>query len=126
MASGELSLGATTLCRVGDTIEVTAEHAQVGTWCYTARILWIRSGHLGLTPPDGRWQQAVQKDGLLSLTIHQPGMTATLVARAVGITNDLPPVLVIRQEAATTPRWQDGAISVPRVSPGGPVFRPSA
>lgn len=124
MASGELSVGPVTLCRVGDTLEVTCSHPQIGTWSYTARILWIRGGHLGLTPPEGRWQQAIQKDGRLALAIQHRQVTARLPVRVVGITTELPPVLVVRQESAETPLWQDGSIAVERRPPLRPGFRP--
>jgi hypothetical protein len=123
MSTADLNFGALTLCRVGDTLEVAAEHAQVGTWAYAARILWIRAGHVGLTPPDGPWQRLIGKDDPLALCIRQPRVTANLPVRAVGVTGDLPPVLVVRQEAAATPVWQDGGLAVVQPAIGTPAPR---
>lgn len=126
MASGETSMGPGWLCRVGDVLAVTASHAEIGTWSFTARILWIRSGHLGLTPPEGRWQQAIHRDDRLTLAVQDPRVSARLPARAVGITSELPPVLVIRQESAETPILQERPMPVERRPPLRPGFRPIA
>jgi hypothetical protein len=124
MAVGDVNFGAQTICRVGDMVEVTAEHGEIGSWSYTARILWIRAGHLGLSPPAGSWQSAIVRDGRLSLLVRHHAVTATLVTRAVGITDALPPVLVVRQEAAVTPVWQEGSVAVSRPQDRGPGSPP--
>jgi hypothetical protein len=107
---------------VGDTVQVTADHPRVGTWSYAARILWIRAGHLGLSPPEGLWRSLVERDGRLALHIQQARVTATLITRAVGVTQDLPPVLVVRQEVASTPVWHDGSIAIERKDEWTPIY----
>ncbi len=87
-----------TVCRVGDTLTVRVAQRQEGTWSYAARILWVRDTHLGVTPPPGtRWQQLLVPGKPVWLEIQQDAVSARLRLIIVGLSADLPPVLVLRQ-----------------------------
>ncbi|MBC7545529.1 MAG: hypothetical protein H7338_22600 [Candidatus Sericytochromatia bacterium] len=107
-----------TVCRVGDLVTLTVPEGVVGEWSYEARVLWLRAGHVGLTPPTGsRWQSLLSPGRGLFLDVRQGTVAARLRLVMVGLTADLPPVLVVHRpaESVTTP---PAASQTRRASPG--------
>jgi hypothetical protein len=120
MATG--ALGPAAVTRVGDTVTLRISQGSDGSWSYEARILWQRDGHVGLTPPsDTRWHPFLQPGTSLWLCVRYDGVAARIRLLTVGLTADLPPVLVVRQMASAVPSRADGsrAIGTARRSPDG-------
>ena len=102
MASDALRPAA--VCRVGDTLTVRVAQRPDGSWSYAARVLWVRDAHVGLTPPPGtHWQQLLQPGRPVWLEIRQEAISARLRLIIVGLSADLPPVLVLHQASSSQP-----------------------
>ena len=130
MPSGKLTLAPTLVCRVGDIISLTRDSGEAGSWTYPARLLWIRDTHLGVTPPpDTRLARTLTPDQILWLTVDRGSVSIRLSLLVVGLTVDLPPVLVLREEAPPpepAEEAESSATAVPEAQHDGPPGPPTA